>query len=99
MAKPYCIWLYEMLACFFTNNVSYGNLTVVVIDHTLLDCFEQRVFFFILDFSVSLSEIFEVSGGKSNHSRSGIGLNRLAGEHAAWVGLSTLRFPCILTPC
>lgn len=54
--------------------MSYGNLSVVVNDRTLLDCFEQRVF------SVSLSEIFAVSGEKPNHSRSGRALNRLAGR-------------------
>lgn len=46
---------------------------------------------------LSHSEIFEVSGENSNHSRSGGGLNRLAGEHALWVGLRTLRCQCILS--
>lgn len=78
--------------------MSYGNFKVAVNDHTLLDCFKQRVLF-ILDVSVSLSEIFEVSGEKSNHSRSGRGLYRLAGQHAAWVGLRTPRRQCILSAC
>lgn len=89
------LWNVDVL---FTNSVSYDNLTVVVNDRTLLDCFEQRVFFDSRFFLVSLCEIFEVSVKKSNHSRSGMSLNRLAVEHAAWVGLSTLRLPCILTP-